>query len=90
MGVFDIQSGQPVDPIESDVHVQREFVATVGVVGSEDWAHIAVQSVFVENGSGFEFRVGQYRFFGPDATRLINELAHYGQISGDFKPVGGA
>lgn len=71
--------------------VQRDDMVTFRVDETDEWVNLPVRIVYVDDGlSGFVLEIGPYSVSGDDATKLINALSHYGHLSGDFKPVGGA
>lgn len=69
-------------------HVQHETTVTMRVDATDEWITVPVRSVFTSDGlSGWSFEIGPYSISGPEATKLVNALAHYGKLSGDFKAV---
>lgn len=71
-------------------HVQFERVVRMRVDETDEWIDVPLRSVFTDDGiSGWSFEVGPYSVEGADAVALINALAEYGRLSGDFRRAGG-
>lgn len=68
--------------------IQHETTVTMRVDETDEWIDVPIRSVYLTDGlSGWSFEIGPYSIAGPDATKLINALAHFGRLSGDFKQV---
>lgn len=66
-------------------HVQCQRVVSMRVDETDGWIDVPVRSVFVDDGlTGWTFEIGPYSVCGSDATKLINALAEYGELSGEF------
>ncbi|RPA65752.1 hypothetical protein EF294_03165 [Gordonia oryzae] len=85
--IFDGHRSDPHD----QRHVQHETAVTMRVDESDEWIVVPIRAVFTDDGlSGWSFEIGPYSIGGSDATELANALAHYGRLSHDFRPIGGA
>jgi hypothetical protein len=69
--------------------VQRADLVTFRVDETDEWVNLPVRIVYVDDGlSGFVLEIGPYSVCGEDARLVANALAKFGQLSGDFRPVG--
>ncbi|MGX9296080.1 hypothetical protein [Tsukamurella paurometabola] len=66
-------------------HIDHEQMVTMRVDATDQWINVPVRTVLDDQ--GWHFEIGPYSVVGSDATKLINELAHYGRQSGEFKAV---
>lgn len=72
------------DPEGCARHVLDETKATFRVDQTDQWVTMPLRTV-ITDGLGFAFEIGPYSIEGADARHLINALATYGRLSGDFR-----
>lgn len=71
-------------------HVQFETPVDARVDETDSYVTFPIRAVFLDDGiSGWSFEIGPYSMQGSDVTKLINALAEYGRLSGDFHRAGG-
>lgn len=68
-------------------HIQFETPVTMRVDATDEWITVPLRAVFTDDGlTGWSFEIGPYSVSGTEAVALINSLAAYGRLSGDFRP----
>lgn len=68
-------------------HIQFETPVTMRVDATDEWITVPLRAVFTDDGlTGWSFEIGPYSVSGTEAVVLINSLAEYGRLSGDFRP----
>lgn len=65
-------------------HVMDGDNLTFRLDETDEWVNMPVRSVY--DSTGWTFEIGPYSISGTDARKLINTLARYGEMSGDFRP----
>lgn len=72
-------------------HVQFERSITMRVDATDDWISVPLRCVFTDDGlTGWSFEIGPYSVADADVRQLANALAHFGQLSGEYRIAGGA
>lgn len=80
---FDHDRGDEEDGMARHVLDADQITVAADITG--DWLTVPIRTVFVDvMGPRFEF--GPFSVSGSDATKLVNALARYGEMTGEFKP----
>ena len=89
---FDAPRLSPGIDGDAERHVQLDTEITMRVDETDEWINVPLRAVYTDDGlTGWTFEIGPFSVFGADAMQLVNMLAQYGDISGDFRraPNGG-
>ncbi|WP_411815605.1 hypothetical protein [Gordonia sp. SND2] len=71
-------------------HVQHEIAIPMRIDETDSFVRVPLRSVYVDDGlTGWKFEIGPYSVEGAAARTLANSLAHFGALSGHFRPAGG-